>query len=144
MLILPHLPAPTAIHDPSNGPDARAARTAARRVGAHEQVAAYGSNRLRRDPLRHESGESVDRLTEEAGAEARYYRETPEILGRGASNLFYVQRFAQEEEPDMRPSVAPETAASAYPSLAFDDEILLPGEAVPLGWFGNSRLDILV
>ena len=144
MLILPHLPAPTAIHDPVNGHAARAARTAAQRVSAHEQVSAYGSNRLRRDPLRPQSGEPAERFTEEARAEAHFHRQTREILGRGATNLFYVQLYAQEEEPADRPSVAPETAASAYPSLAFDDDILLPGEAVPLGWFGNPRLDILV
>ncbi len=144
MLILPHLPAPTAVHDPLNGHATRAARTAAQRIGAPEPVAAYGNNRLRRDPLRSELGDPVDRSGEETKAGARRFPETADILGHGASSLFFAQRYAQEEDPAIRPTVAHESAASAYPSLAFDDDILLPGEAIPLGWYGNLRLDILV
>ncbi len=144
MYILPHLPAPTAVPDPLNGHAARAARTAAQRIGAPEPVAAYKYSRLRRDPLRSELGELTDRLDEETRAEARYQRATAELLGYGATSLFFVQRFAQEEDPDNRPPIAHEIAAAAYPSLPFDDDILLPGEAVPLGWYGAPRLDILV
>jgi len=142
--INPHLPAPTAVPDPLNGHAARAARAAAQRNGANEPVTAYRSNRLRRDPLRSELGEPTDRSREEIRSRAQFQRETAELLGYGATNLFFVQRFAQEEDPDNRPSVAHETAAAAYPSLAFDDDILLPGEAVPVGWYGAPRLDILV
>jgi len=142
--INPHLPAPTAVPDPLNGHAARAARTAAQRISAQEQVTAYKHSRLRRDPLRSELGEAADRTNEETRAEARYQREAAELLGYGATSLFFVQRFAQEEAPDIRPSVTHETAAAAYPSLAFDDDILLPGEAVPLGWYSTPRLDILV
>ena len=144
MLILPHLPAPTAVHDPLNGHAAHAARTAAQRIGAPEPVAAYGNNRLRRDPLRSELGDPVDRSAEEPKADARRFPETADIFGRGASSLFFAQRYAQEEDPAIRPAVAHESAASAYPSLAFDDDILLPGEAIPVGWLGNPRLDIVV
>lgn len=144
MYINPHLPAPTAVPDPLNGHAARAARTAAQRIGAQEPVGAYKHNRLRRDPLRAELGESIERPNDETRAEARYQRESAEILGFGATSLFFVQRFAQEEDPDFSPSIAPEAAAAAYPSLPFDDDILLPGEAVPLGWYGAPRLDILV
>lgn len=144
MYINPHLPAPTAIPDPLNGHAARAARTAAQRIDAQEQVAAYKHSRLRRDPLRSELDEPTGRSNEETVADARYQRETAELLGYGATSLFFAQRFAQEEAPDIRPAVAHETAAAAYPSLAFDDDILLPGEAVPVGWYGTPRLDILV
>ena len=144
MYINPHLPAPIAVPDPLNGHAARAARTAAQRIDAQEQVTAYKHSRLRRDPLRSELGESTDRLDEETRSEARFQREAAEQLGFGATSLFFVQRFAQEEDPDIRPAVAHETAAAAYPSLSFDDDILLPGEAVPLGWYGTPRLDILV
>lgn len=143
-MILPLLPAPTAIHDPLNRDAARVARGAAQRIAAHDGVAAYSSNRLRRDPLRSELGEPIDRTTEETRAEAWSHRETRELLGDRSTNLFFAQRFAQEEFPANRPSVAHEVAASAYPSLTFDDDILLPGEAVPMGWFGTPRLDILV
>ncbi len=144
MINLPHLPAPSALHDPLTGHAARVARTAAQRLSASEPVAAYGSGRLRRDPLRSETGEPNDHSAEESKAESRYYRDSPEVLGRAATNLFFVQRFAQEENPPSGPSIAHEQATAAYPSLAFDDDILLPGEAVPVGWFGNPRLDILV
>jgi hypothetical protein len=117
---------------------------AAQRIGAPEPVAAYKYSRLRRDPLRSELGELTDRLDEETRAEARYQRATAELLGYGATSLFFVQRFAQEEDPDNRPPIAHEIAAAAYPSLPFDDDILLPGEAVPLGWYGAPRLGILV
>lgn len=144
MYINPHLPAPTAVFDPLNGHAARAARTAAQRIGAQEPVSAYKHTRLRRDPLPSELGEPTDRTEEETRAEARYQHETAELLGYGATSLFFAQRYAQEENPDIRPSVTHETAAAAYPSLAFDDDILLPGEAVPLDWYSTSRLDILV
>ena len=144
MLILPHLPAPTAVHDPLNGHATRAARTAAQRVSEHQPVAAYSSNRLRRDPLRSELGEPVDQANEEGKSEARYFSETRDIWGRGATSLFFAQQYAQEEDPAIRPAVAHETGTSAYPSLAFDDDILLPGEAIPLGWLGAQRLDIVV
>jgi hypothetical protein len=144
LLILPHLPAPTAIHDPLNGNAARFARTAAQRISAQQPVAAYGSNRLRHDPVRSELGEPVDQSNEESKGKARQYAETTDILGRGTTSLFFVQRYAQEEDPAIRPAVGPETAASAYPSLAFDHDILLPGEAIPLGWLGAQRLDIVV
>jgi hypothetical protein len=113
-------------------------------LAAREPVAAYGSGRLRRDPLRSETGEPIDHSTEESKAESRYYRDSPEVFGRAATNLFFVQRFAQEEDPASGPAVGHEQATAAYPSLAFDDDILLPGEAVPVGWFGTPRLDILV
>jgi len=142
--INPHLPAPTAAPDPLNGHAARAARTAAQRIDAQEPVGAYKHNRLRRDPLRSELGEPTERSGEEPRVEARYQREAAELLGYGATSLFFTQRFAQEEVPDFRPSVAHEIGAAAYPSLPFDDDILLPGEAVPLGWYSTSRVDILV
>ncbi len=144
MINLPHLPAPSALHDPQTGHATRVARSAAQRLAAREPVAAYGSGRLRRDPLRSETGEPIDHSTEESKAESRYYRDSPEVFGRAATNLFFVQRFAQEEDPASGPAVGHEQATAAYPSLAFDDDILLPGEAVPVGWFGTPRLDILV
>ena len=144
VITLPHLPAPSALNDPVHGHAARVARTAAPRSADREPVAAYGGGRLRRDPLRSELGAPVDRPTEEPRAQTRYYGDSPDALGRAATNLFFVQMFAQEEDPSNRPAVAHEQATAAYPSLGFDDEILLPGDAVPLGWFGNPRLDILV
>jgi hypothetical protein len=89
-------------------------------------------------------GDPFDRPTEEPRAQTRYYGDTADALGRAATNLFFVQMFAQQEDPPNRPSVVHEQATAAYPSLGFDDEILLPGDTVPLGWFGNPRLDILV
>jgi hypothetical protein len=142
--INPHLPAPTAVPDPLTGHNARAARIAAQRFGAHDPLSANGNSRLRRDPLRAEAGEAADRSSEDIRAQARYHPESPEVFGGSATSLFFAQRFAQEEDPDNRPPVAHEVAAAAYPSLAFDDDILLPGEAVPVGWFGTPRLDILV
>jgi len=144
VLIIPHLPAPTAVQDPSNGHAARVARTVAQRFAAHEPVAAYSSGRLRHDPSRADLGEPADRSPEQTQAEAQHYFESADLLGRSASSLFFVQRYAQEDDPANRPAVAHEIAASAYPSLAFDDDILLPGQAIPLGWYGNPRLDILV
>lgn len=144
MINLPHLPASNAIPDPSHGHAARAAKTAAHRLGEREPVSAYGGSRLRRDPLRSEVGEPPERPVEEPRSKTQYYRDTAELFSGGATNLFFVQRFAQEENPSNRPGVVHGQAAAAYPSLDFDDDILLPGEAVPLGWFGNPRLDILV
>lgn len=144
MLILPHLPAPTAVHNPSNGNEARVARTATPRIPAHEPVDAYRNSRLRRDLSRSETGEPVERRDDEAAPKARPYRETSEIFEPGTTNLFFAQRFAQEENPANHPSVAHEIGAAAYPSLTFDDDILLPGEAVPLGWLDRPRLDIVV
>ncbi len=144
MINLPHLPAPGAIHDPLHGHATRAARTAAQRYADREPVAAYSGGRLRRDPLRSEVGEPLDRPTEEPRSKTQYYRDAPELFSGAATNLFFVQQFAQEEFPSNRPAVVHEQAAAAYPSLDFDDDILLPGEAVPLGWFGNPRLDIVV
>ena len=146
MLILPHLPAPTAVYDPLNGHAARVARTAAQRIAAHEPVAAFSNNRLRRDPLRSELGETTDPSDAESKSqgEARLSSETAGVVGWGGTSLFFAQFYAQEVDPSDRPAVAPRTAASAYPSLAFDDDILLPGEAIPLGWLGTPRLDIVV
>ena len=144
MTTLPHLPAPIAVHHPINEHAARAARLAALRIAAHEPVSAYNRSSVRRAPVRSESDQPIDRLGDESRARTRHYRETPELLAHVSTNLFFVQRFAQEEAPSNRPAVAHETAASAYPSLDFDDDILLPGQAVPLGWLGNPRLDILV
>lgn len=143
MLILPHLPAPTAVHDPVHGPATRAARTAAQRIGAHDPVTSY-SARVRRDFSRSELGEPVDRSDEEAKGRRPRFAETPDILGHGATSLFTAQRYAQEEDPAVRPAVSHEAGTGAYPSLAFDDDILLPGEAIPLGWHGTPRLDITV
>ena len=144
MYILPHLPAPTAVHDPLNGHAARAARTAAQRIGAQEPVVAYSKRGLRRDPLRLEAGEHIDRFTDDESAETRSHRDRPNAIVDGTTSLFFAQRFAQEEYPASQPSVAHETATSAYPSLGFDDDILRPGETVRLGWFGTHLLDILV
>ncbi|NKB47847.1 MAG: hypothetical protein GKS02_00635 [Alphaproteobacteria bacterium] len=93
---------------------------------------------------RSELGEPVDRSDEEPKGSARHFAETPDILGQGATSLFFAQLYAQEEDPSAGPVVDHETGASAYPSLAFDDDILLPGEAVPLGWLDRPRLDIVV
>lgn len=144
MINLPHLPAPSAYHDPLHGHAAHAARKAAYRPADQEPANAYSSNRLRRDPLRPEMGEGPDRSTEESQNKTQYYRDAAEVFGHTTTNFFFVQRFAQEEYPAENPAVAHGQATAAYPSLDFDDDILLPGDAVPLGWFGNPRLDILV
>ena len=144
MINLPLLPAPRALHDPLIGQVQRVARTAAQRHADRDPVAANGGSRLRRDPLRSEIAEILDRAAEETRTDSRYYREQPEVFGRATTNLFFVQQFAQEENPPSAPAIAHEQATSAYPSLGFDDDILLPGDAVPQGWFGTPRLDIVV
>ncbi len=144
VITLPHLPAPTAVHDPLSGHAARAARTAAQRIAAQEQLVAHRNNRFLREPLHSESDDPVERSADEGKTKASAYRDSLDVVSQGTTNLFFVQRYAQEEVPLSRPSVAHETAASAYPSLDFEDDILLPGEAVPLGWSSAPRLDIIV
>ncbi len=144
MLAIPHLPASTALNDPSHGHAVRAAREAAQRAAEHDPAAAYTHGRLRRDALRPELGEPVERTAEDPRAPVRTPIDARELLGRATTGLFFVQRFAQEEIPAGRPATPYETAAAAYPSLDFDDDILLPGEAVPVGWVSAPRLDILV
>jgi hypothetical protein len=113
-------------------------------MAAHEPVAAYSGSRVRRDLTHAELGDRVDRSGDEPKTQDRSYEDTTDVLGRGAANLFMAQYYAQEVAPSDRPAVAPESAAAAYPSLAFDDDILLPGEAIPLGWHSAPRLDIVV
>ena len=122
----------------------RVARTATQRSPAHEPVAAYSGSRVRRDLTRAELGQPVEHSVDERENQSRGYEDTTDILGRGASSLFLAQHYAQEVDPADRPAIGPESAASAYPSLAFDDDILLPGEAIPLGWHSTPRLDIVV
>lgn len=144
MTILPHLPAPVAIHDPWYGPDALAARTAARRVDGHEPVAAERGDRSRRAATRPVWDETIDQRRGQPPRSAHYQFGDPRRPARLATDLFFVQRFAQEDSPPQRPAVAHGAAAAAYPSLTFDDDIWLPGEAVPLGWNDRPRLDIVV
>ena len=124
------------------GRHAARARMAAQRIDAQEPISADNSGRLQGDALRLESTTPIGLLSHQTGARTQRNTDTSGILGNRVSNLFFVQRFAQEQFPDNRPAVAPEVAASAYPSLAFDNDILLPGQAVPVDWYGNSRLDI--
>jgi hypothetical protein len=99
---------------------------------------------VRRDLSRSELGEPVDRSDEESKGGSPRFAKTSDLLGQGATSLFFAQRYAQEEDPASRPAVSHELGTGAYPSLAFDDDILLPGEAIPLGWSSAPRLDITV
>lgn len=143
MIIESHLPAPTAVPDPFAGLAAPGARTPPR-FEAHDPLATRSNSRLRREPARADRGEVSDRSRGNTGTEAHGYREGVEVSGRSVTSLFFAQLFAQQENPGSRPPVAHEAGAAAYPSLSFDDDILLPGEAVPFGWSGAPRLDILV
>ena len=143
MHIISHLPAPAALYDPLHGNAQRAAR-AAQRIGAQEPVNAYGNNRVRRDPLRSETVEPVDHRDARPQVPARHDGENVAFSGHRAASLFFVQRFAQEEAADGQPGFAHERAVSNYPSLDFDGDILLPGEAVPVGWTDQPRLDLVV
>jgi len=142
--ILPHLPAPTALQDPLSGYGLRAARTVAQRADVHRRAAIADGGRVHPDAARADWEDIVDRQAQRRrGGLHEAYRD-PRPSPRIAGDLFFIQRFAQEESPSARPSVAHETAAAAYPSLSFDTEILLPGEAIPLDWIERPRLDILV
>jgi len=147
VIIQPHLPAPAAVPDPFGGQTAPGARPPAPRFDARDPLSAHGNSRLRRDPLQADRSAVRDRPRDDHKTGAHGHTDSAEVFGRSATSLFFTQLFAQEapeEGPAGRPSVAHETAAAAYPSLRFDDDILLPGETVPLGWLGAPRLDILV
>jgi hypothetical protein len=61
----------------------------------------------------------------------------------GPSPLFLAQYFAQETAKTEGDAVVPAHAAAGYPSLGFDQDILLPGEATAFATDG-PRVDILV
>lgn len=144
MILLPHLPAPTAVFDPLKGTAPRVARTAAQRLAAHEPVAAFRGSRVRRELSRAELGDSIDQSREDRQFQGRAADETTKLGGRGASSLYLAQYYAQEIDPSDRPEATFASGVSAYPSLAFDDDILLPGEDIPLAWRRTPRLDIVV
>ena len=121
---------------------ARAAKVAAQRISANEPVSADSSARLPHEPLRLESKNAIKGPSEETVAAARHSAKTPGILAPRVADLFLVQHFAQETFPAAHPAVRHEVAVAAYPSMASDNDILLPGQAIPLDWYGNSRLDV--
>ena len=61
----------------------------------------------------------------------------------GPSPLFLAQYFAQETANAEGDAVVPAQAAAGYPSLGFDQDILLPGEATAFATDG-PRVNILV
>lgn len=113
-------------------------------MGAQEPVDAYGGNRLRRDLSRSEISEPVDRRPENAAVPHPLGGPAADTVEYGAGSLFFAQQFAQEDVPENGAGVIHERGVAAYPSLDFDGDIFLPGQAVPLGWTGGPRLDILV
>jgi hypothetical protein len=62
---------------------------------------------------------------------------------RGPSPLFLAQYFAQETANAAGDAVNQSQAAARYPSLGFDQDILLPGSADAIASDG-PRVDILV
>ena len=62
---------------------------------------------------------------------------------RGPSPLFLAQYFAQETANAEGDAVIQSQAATRYPSLDFDQDILLPGSADTVATDG-PRVDILV
>ncbi|MBT4906730.1 MAG: hypothetical protein HOL07_15290 [Rhodospirillaceae bacterium] len=62
---------------------------------------------------------------------------------RGPSPLFLAQYFAQETANAKGDAVIQSQAATRYPSLGFDQDILLPGSADAIAT-DDPRVDILV
>lgn len=77
----------------------------------------------------------LDRETQGRSASARERR--------GPSPLFLAQYFAQETAKSGGDAVVPAHATAGYPSLGFDQDILLPGEATAFSTDG-PRINILV
>tara|TARA_R110002110_G_scaffold415612_2_gene651541 strand:- start:10045 stop:10413 length:369 start_codon:yes stop_codon:yes gene_type:complete len=70
-------------------------------------------------------------------------RAAPARERHGPSPLFLAQYFAQETANAEGDAVVPAQAAAGYPSLGFDQDILLPGEATAFATDG-PRVNILV
>lgn len=144
MTILPHLPAPVAIYDPWYALDAYSAPTPPRRVDPQAPVAAERGGRSPRAVTRPVWDQTTDQGDAQPRSSTRYPYGDPRRPARLATDLFFVQRYAQEDSPPQRPAVAHGVAAAAYPSLSFENDIWLPGEAIPMDRNDRPRLDIVV
>lgn len=124
---------------------------AARRAQAPVQPAPAGPTSVGHDQAQARRGQANGASAFTVRASTVEATDRPRDSHRGytaprkqAVSLFAVQRYAQEEAPERRPRVPHGAGAAAYPSLSFDNDILLPGEAVPLDFAGGPRVDITV
>jgi hypothetical protein len=60
------------------------------------------------------------------------------------TSAFFAQHLSQETLPDDTPTVGHAAGAAKYPSLGFETEIFLPGEAISASTGPARRLDITV
>jgi hypothetical protein len=67
----------------------------------------------------------------------------PVLLRRGTNAFFITQWIAQEGQSDAQPRTPHAHGAARYPSMSFDDDILLPGETF-VHAEDRPRLDITV
>ena len=83
---------------------------------------------------------------EQGGQSGRDYRQARPQYDRDfrPSSAFFAQYLSQEALPDDTPPVGAAAGAAKYPSLGFDSEIFLPGEAIPTSSGPTRRLDITV
>lgn len=57
---------------------------------------------------------------------------------------FFAQHLSQEALPDDGPPIGPASGAAHYPSLAFDSDIILPGETLSAAVGTPGGIDIIV
>lgn len=60
------------------------------------------------------------------------------------TSAFFAQHLSQEALPDDTPTVGHAAGAAKYPSLGFESEIFLPGQAISASGGAVRRLDITV